>query len=270
MNEENQDSIEQNEAEWQEPPLPEDIIEPDEPAQMSEVGTLGSIFFEPGATFEDLRRKPRFILALLIIVAAFTAFQISFIEKLGMERIMRDRIESNSRAQQMPTDQKEAIIKQQTSPAAKYISFAVTPIALIILFILGGLVYWLGANAMGGEASFLRGVSVWVYSSFPPWLIWSFANILVLFLKSVDNIDLVSGQSGLVSANPNLFLNLKGAPALASLLGSFDLFVIWGWILAAIGLQKVAKLSKGSAWAIVLLVALTYITVSVSWAFIFG
>ncbi len=48
MNEENSNLVEQNEPEWQAPPLPEEIINTEEPAQMSEVATLGNIFFDPG------------------------------------------------------------------------------------------------------------------------------------------------------------------------------------------------------------------------------
>ena len=42
MNEDNRKFVEQNEPEWQAPPLPEEIADDEvEPAQMSEVGTLG-------------------------------------------------------------------------------------------------------------------------------------------------------------------------------------------------------------------------------------
>ena len=73
---------EQNSAEWQAPPPPENIDAP-EAAQMSEVGTLGSIFFEPGATFEDLRRKPRFWMAAVIIALLVTAYAFSLQYKIG-------------------------------------------------------------------------------------------------------------------------------------------------------------------------------------------
>ncbi len=62
----NEDLPNQNqpvEQEWQSPSPPAGNVPVEEPAKMSEVGTLGSIFFEPGATFEDLRRKPRFLMA---------------------------------------------------------------------------------------------------------------------------------------------------------------------------------------------------------------
>ena len=110
MNEENQELVEQNEAEWQSPPLPEDIINAEEPAQMSEIGMLGSIFFEPGATFEDLRRKPRFLIAGFLCILLISLFQMAFIQKLGFENIVKARLESNSRFQQQSEADKQKSI----------------------------------------------------------------------------------------------------------------------------------------------------------------
>ena len=261
MNEENQDqtsefqSVNQpNNTEWQAPP--EQILKTEEPPQMSEVGTLGGIFFEPGKTFEDLRRKPRFILASLIMIVLITMFNFLFINKIGFEQMMRARIESNERVMQMPAEQREAMIAQQSGPIVKAISYAAIPIVTVIIFLIGGLIYWLGANAMGGSATFLRGVSVWVYASFPPTVVSMLANILILFLKSTDDIDIATSQNGLIHANPTFFIDTKASPVLSALLGTFDLFFIWGWVLAAIGLRIVGKISSGAAWAIVLIVAL--------------
>ena len=266
MNEENQELEGRSNLEWQAPPLPEELTHVEEPAQMSEIATLGNIFFEPGNTFEDLRRKPRFILAALISILVVSLFQIMFIQKFGFDRIVKERLESNSRVQQMPEDQKQKLIEQQSGDIAKTISYAAVPVVMVIFFLVGGLIYWLGANAMGGSAGFLQGLSVWTYSAFPPTLISMLANFLILFLKSADEIDLASSQSGLIQANPSFFIG-KGTPVLAALLATFDLFSIWGWILAAIGLRIVGKISTGSAWAIVLIVALLGVAFRVVTAF---
>ncbi len=255
----NQDLPNQNqpvEQEWQAPPPPIDNTPPVEPAQMSEVGTLSSIFFEPGATFEDLRRKPRFLIAGLIMVALFTAFIVAFNSKLGFERIARERLEASSFYQNQSPEQKAKTLEQQTSPIVKGITYAVAPLAFLVTLLIGGLIYWLGANAMGGSATFLRGLAVWVYSGFPPFVVSMLANLLVLFLKSPDDIDIAASQNGLVQASPAFFMNAKTSPVLHAVLGTFDVFLIWGWILAAIGLRIVGKISTGAAWAIVLLVAL--------------
>ena len=94
------------------------------------------------------------------------------------------------------------------------------------------------------------------------------ANFLILFLKSADEIDISSSQSGLIHANPSFFLD-KGSPVLSAVLATFDLFSIWGWILAAIGLKIVGKISSGAAWGIVLIVALIGVAFRVVAALLF-
>lgn len=245
--------------EWQAPPPPIDNTPAVETPQMSEVGTLGSIFFEPGATFEDLRRKPRFAMAMVICIVVFMMFSFAFVSKVGYERIARERLESSSFYQNQPPDAQQKMVEQQGGPIAKYISFALTPVFLLAMFFIGGLLYWGGANAMGGSMSFLRGVAVYTYSSFPPWVVSMLANLLILFLKSPDDIDAVTGQQqGLIQANPSFFIDAKATPVLAAVLGTFDVFLIWGWILAVIGLRIVGKISTGAAAAIVIILALIF------------
>jgi hypothetical protein len=244
--------------------------EPGDPAEMSEAATLGNIFFEPGRTFEDLRRKPRWILAGLVIIIAISAFNFLFIQKLGYESIVKARIESNESVQKMPADQRQQIIDQQSGGVWKVIGYVAPAIVMVVIFLLGGLIYFLGANAMGGSAGFFHGVSVWVYSWLPPFVVSILANLVVLLIKSAEEIDIVASQSGLVQANPSFFIDTKAMPVLAAILSTFDLFAIWGWILAAIGLQKVGRISSGAAWAIVLMLGLAGVAAKVVAALVFG
>ena len=271
MNEDLPNPNQPPENDWQAPPIPEQILKNDEPAQMSEVGTLGSIFFEPGATFEDLRRKPRFLLAGLIMIVLIGVFNVLLVQKVGFERMARERLESSSFYQNQSPEQKAATLRMQTSPVFEYINYTLVPIAVLISFLIGGLIYWLGANAMGGTATFARGLSVWIYSSFPPIVVSMLASMLVLFLKSVDDIDIIAASQGsLIQASPAFFIGAKNSPVLSAVLGTFDVFFIWGWILAAIGLRVVGKISSGAAWAIVLLVALLNVAYRVIAAYFSG
>jgi hypothetical protein len=171
-----------------------------------------------------------------------------------MKRFAEEQLEKSPQAASMKPEQKQQAVEINLTifKVVKYL----LPLFVIIGFAIGGLVYWLAIKAMGGSANFLHAVSIWVYASFPPTVVAMLANILILFLKSVDDIDFAEGQRGLVHANPSFFIDGKTMPVLATVLGTFDLFLIWGWILAAIGLKKVGKLSGGSAWAIVLIIAL--------------
>lgn len=257
--EERETKIVSKSDDWQAPPPPmqSDAVEVREQPQMSEVATLGNIFFEPGRTFEDLRRKPRFILATILICILTTGFLFIFTQRMGEDRYRRffaEQIEKNPQAGSLNAEQKQQSINLQFT-ITKVISYAL-PIFIIIGMLIGGLIYWGAGKAMGGSLSFWHGVSVWVYSSFPVAIVSLIANLIVLFLKSTDEIDIAASQRGLVHANPSFFIDGKEAPVLATLLGTFDFFAIWGWVLAAIGLQKVAKISSGAAWSIVLIMAL--------------
>lgn len=252
---------EQNPVEWQAPPPPE-AIKAEEPPQMSEAATLGNIFFEPGRTFEDLRRKPRFILASVIICLLTTGFLFTFMQKMGEDRYRRffaEQIDKSPQAGSLSSEQKQQSINLQLT-ITKYITY-ILPVLILAGLAMGGLVYWLAGKAMGGSLNYLHGVSVWVYASLPIVVVSILANFIVLFLKSADEIDIAASQRGLISANPSFFIDGKEMPVLATLLGTLDFFQIWGWILAAIGLQRVARISSGSAWGIVLILAL----VSLAW-----
>jgi hypothetical protein len=245
---------EPNSANWTAPPPPEKI-EPREQAQMSEVGTLGSIFFEPGRTFEDLRRKPRFIFAAIIIALLVTAYSFGLQYKIG-ESGMRSFLaeQTDKRAPNLTSEQKATQVDFQMK-ISKFTRFAV-PIFILIGMLIGGLLYWGGAKAFGGDGGFLHGLSVFTYSSLPPAVVGMIANFIVMALKSADDIDLALSQRSLLNANLGFLVNGHSTPVLATLLSTIDLFAIWGWILAAIGLRITNRLSKGSAWAVVIIIAL--------------
>jgi hypothetical protein len=67
-----------------------------------------------------------------------------------------------------------------------------------------------------------------------------------------------------------VLVDLKASPVLGSLLSSFDLIAFYGLFLAALGLRKAAKMSSGSAWAIVLTIWSIGVIVRLAFAAITG
>jgi hypothetical protein len=96
------------------------------------------------------------------------------------------------------------------------------------------------------------------------------ANFLVLIFKSADEIDLAASQRGVIHANPGILLDGKAMPVLTTIVSTLDLFMIWGWVLAAIGLRITNRLSTGSSWAVVILIALIGLVFRVVGAFFSG
>lgn len=246
---------EPNSPQWTPPPPPERIVADEQP-QMSEMATLGNIFFEPGRTFEDLRRKPRFIAATLVMAVLISAFSFGLYYKVGDEK-MQDFIaaEVDKSSTSMSSEERASGIRvgMIIATVIRYI----LPIIIILGLLLGGLVYWLASKAFGGSGGFLHALSTWVYASFPPTIVAMIGNFVALAFKNVDDIDIASTQSagGLLPSSLAALVDAKTMPLIAAPLSMFDLFMIWGWALAIIGLQKTMRLSSGSAWAITLILA---------------
>jgi Yip1 domain len=248
----------------------QDVIESSQSPKMSLIATLFGIFMEPGKTFTALRQKPKFLVAGLLITLMFLVFQFCFIQKIGFKNLVKTEISRNTMMESVPREQKDKMIEQQSSPMFEYLRYASLPIVFGIMFLIGGLIYWLAGNAMGGSMTLSRGVSTWVYSSFPPLICFMILNIIVLFIKSVGDIDPLLGQKGLIQANPAMLLDGKSMPVLATLLGSIDLFQIWGVVLAAIGLKFMGNIASGSAWSIVLILWLIGLSAKVLASFFLG
>ena len=256
-------------AEWQTPPPPE-IIERDEP-QMSELAIIGNIFFEPGRTFEDLRRKPRFIIATVIVSLLIASYGLILAAKVGdagIRQFIVEQLDKNPRAVAMDSGTKaKAVDMQMTiSKAGRFAS----PVLIAAVMAIGGLFYWVAAKVFGGTGGFLHCWSVFVYSALPPTVISMIGNFIVLFFKSANEIDLATSQRGVIHANLAALMDGRSAPVLATLIGTIDLFMIWGWILAAIGLRITNKISSASAWAVVIIFALIGVFLRVVGAFFSG
>jgi hypothetical protein len=272
MSEQNSPGLEPNAGGFQPPPPPplpnkERLDGP----SLSTGETLTGIFFEPGRVFESFRPKPRFLVAGIIIIVAVMAFTATFYARMGFEEVMRAAIEESPQAANLSPEQKEGAIRFWTGPIGKAVAI-ISPVFAIPIFIAAGAaLYLLGVMAMGKSTTYSRTLAVWAYSSMPPILIAMLLNIVLVFIKQVEGAELVqASRRGLVRANLSFLVNPAENPVLATLLGAFDVFAFYGLFLAALGLQKVARLTQGSAWGIVLVLWIIGLVIKLAFSAISG
>lgn len=255
-------------GQWQAPPRGNS--DSDGP-QMSEFGTIAGIFFEPGRTFESLRHKPRFVLATVIVSLLLAAYGFALAYKVGdagVRQFIVEQMDKSPRTSGMSSDEKAKVVDMQMT-FSKIGRFA-SPIFIAIFMVIGGALYWVAGKLFGGSGNFLHGWSVFVYSALPPVVVGTIANFIVMAFKSANEIDLATSQRTLIQASPAILMDGKSAPVLATLVGTLDLFMIWGWVLAAIGLKITNRISSASAWAIVLIFALVGLMFRVVFAYVGG
>jgi hypothetical protein len=222
---------------------------------MSTPETLSGIFFEPGRTFEALRARPRFLVAALIVVVAFMAFYLTYTQRVGYDQIVDSELAVARKSNPNMTDEQAAAgARIQKGPIVKAIRLGSPFIGFAVVFAAGAGLYLLGAMLMGGALSYKQALAVWTYSTMPPLLLLTLLNFVLLFASPPeDAAEIVQGaQRGLARANIGALVDGSAHPVLATALGSLDILTFYGLFLAALGLRKVGRLKKGSAWTIVL------------------
>ena len=237
---------------------------------MSTPETLANIFFDPGATFEALRARPRFLAAALLMVGLALLGATLLFQRVGFDKMVRQAMESNPRAQQMSAEDKERAIEMQSRPVFRYIFQTAPAVGVAIMIAAGAGLYLLGAMLMGGRMGYRQALSVWTYSSFAPTLLQSILTIVLLYVKSPDDLDFSRPGAGLLVTNVGAFLGSDSSAVLRAALSWFDLFTFYGMYLAATGLRVVGRLSSGAAWTVVLGLWLLCVLFAVARAAVFG
>jgi Yip1 domain len=240
---------------------------------MSTPQTLSGIFFEPSATFDSLRVRPRFLVAGLVAILIFMASYLTYVQRIGYNEIIDAEISEARKANTDMTDEQAAQgAAIQKGPIVKTIRMASPLIGFAIVFAAGAGIYLLGVSLMGGTISYKQALSVWVYSSLPPLILMVVLNLLLMFLNPPEGAsEIVQGaQRGLVHANAGALVDGSAHPVLATALGSLDILSFYGLFLAALGLRKLGRLKSGSAWTVVLLLWGVGVVVRLGLAVAFG
>jgi uncharacterized membrane protein len=228
---------------------PEVYIPEPEPKKMSEVARIGGVLFEPGKTFDDIARKPTWIVPLAMVIVVVLAMFAVFSQRVGWERMVRHQFEMSSRAAQMDPAQREQAIQMQTRFAGPFSVGGVILGIPIVDLIWAALLFGIVKGIMNAPVRYKQVFAALVWAGIPG-VISTILTIAVLYLKNPDDFNL---QNPLVF-NPGALMDpTTSSKFVYSLASSLDLFMIWMLILVGIGLKAAGgrKLSTGGAMSAV-------------------
>jgi hypothetical protein len=243
------------------------IPAPEAQASISPFGRIIGVFFSPGKTFEDIVRKPSWMLPVLLCTILSVAVSFSINQRINWREFMAQQIEKSPRAASMSADQKQ----QQIEGGAKFtppFTYAIGLLGPGLFVLIIGLVMW-GAYSLLGGASTNFSTAIGITShAFLTGLVSSPLFILILYLKPYGTADLDNP----VAANLAALLPDESAKWLVALCKSFDLFTFWTLILLAIGFAAVnpKKLKGAKSFTIAFSVWAAFVVCRVGWAFIFS
>lgn len=228
----------------------------DEPP-ISPLETLAGIFYEPSRVFRNLRSHPRWLAPFLVIAIMNAAYTAAFVQRLTAERIVDHTFEKMEQSPIKPPPEQMAKAKEDALQAAKQPiqrvqTAAKSFVGLFVLIAFLAALYLLGILVFGGRINYWQAFAATLYSLVPVVILGKGLSLVILFIKSPEDIHPILGQETLVQDN----LGVLFAPAehpvffvLASTIGVLSLYGLW---LRAKGLQHAGiKVSSSAAWGTV-------------------
>lgn len=247
--------------------------------RMSTAGSLVNIFFSPGEVFQNLRRHPRFLAAILLMSVMSAVFFNLFLYRLTPERVVNYTIDktlempmlaNNEDARKQVEAGRGDALEQNKNPVLRAGQAVNSFIGQIFLYSFFALIFFLFALAMGGQMNFWQAFSAAVYAAFPVAVIRFIIGTIILFVKNPEDIHPILGQSTLVQDNLSFLVNPGESAVLFVLLGSFSLLMFYWLWMNATGIKNAGeKVTPTIAWSATLTLFFIFILLGVvsAWAF---
>ncbi len=240
---------------------------PETPQHIGAFGRIIGAIINPRPTFEDIARKPSWLLPLLLLIILSLSITYIFGKRVGWRAFMEKQLAQNSRVQQLTPEQREQTLETQVkvAPIIGYV-FGVIGFPIIVLVIAA---IFMGIfNATSSAAlDFKTSLGV-ITHSYMPFVIASILGVLILCLKPPDQIDL----QNLVASNAGTFLSSDAPKWLLSLCTSLDIFTFWvlGLMAFAYSAVRPKKIKFGSALTWIVGIWVVFVLVKVGVAAIFS
>lgn len=210
------------------------------------LANLMDIYFSPGEAFQNLLRKPAFLVPMALHLALSLGFTAIWLQKTDGKAFIKARMEESGRMDKIPAERLDEILSTQARyfPAIAWGGGALGP--PLVVLILAGVFLFVYRFFYSSEVSFSQSLTI-VASTFAALALISTPLVLgVLALKG----DWTIAPQEALQANLSLLLEKQTASKpLWTLLASLDLFVFWVIFLLAAGFGAASKRNWSGALA---------------------
>ena len=235
-------------------PLPQTTGAEEPP--LSALQKLTGIFYEPTRVFKNLRVHPHWLAALLVLGSVNAIYTAAFVQRLTPEYIVEFQMEKLADSPIKPPPErmeaaKENALQQAKQPIQRIQTAAKSFVAVFVLasFVTG--LCLLGVLAFGGRINFWQAFVAVLYAYVPIAVISKLLSLVILYIKSPDDIHPVLGAETLVRDNLGVLFAPAEHPALYVLGSTIGVLSFYGLWLRARGLANAGqKVSSSAAWGV--------------------
>jgi hypothetical protein len=245
--------------------------EPNGQAMMSPFGRMIGVFFSPKPTFEDIARRPNWIVPMLVLMLVYAGLNIALVRRADWVEVSKDQIAKSKFASrqidQLPEDQKSRAF-QQAAERAKITRYVRAVIGWPMLLLFISALYFGAFKLIGGaRTNFRTAFAVTTFAHLPMGLRELIA-IPVTFLKDPASID----PENFLASNPAAIFGSDLPTWQTVPLAFLDVFGLWALLLMAIGFSATdpKKLPFGKSLGIVASITLAFLLFFTTLAWVFS
>ena len=227
-------------------------------APMSPVQKLLGIFYEPSNVFRDLRAHPRWLAPYVVVTILSLVYTIAFTQRLTPEKIVNYRVDKVAEMPAPftpPPDRIETMrtdgVDELKNPVRRVGSVISLFVAVFCFTAIVSALYMLGTLAFGGRMNFWQVLSTLFYAAVPIIVIQKLLGLVLLYLKSPDDIHPILGQETLVQDNLGVLFSPANHPVIFVLATAIGILSFYGLWLKATGLKNAGtRVSSNTAWGV--------------------
>jgi len=226
-----------------------------EPAKTGELSAAAAsrivrAFSSPTQAFAELASSPTWLLALLVIVALAFAGHFMIAPRIDFEATLRAAIAENPQtAERLPEDRIAETAAAQAK-VARIWGYTIPVTVPVMMLVIAG-VYFLGLKVAGSTAEFRSVFSGVLHATLPSSAV---SGLLLSVVASRRGSFAAQDIESMLKSNVGAFLDPETPEFFLKIARSIDIFNIWLWILLALALASVGKVSRKTAAAVVAVV----------------
>jgi hypothetical protein len=208
---------------------------------MSFMQRLMGVCFEPRRTFEDISRRPTWIVMFIIVCVLAMAVNYALVTVMDHETLMRKSLAMNPLTRSMSEEQIQQVVSRPQGAFSRFSGLVFAPVGVLVTYALIAGVFLLVFVLMGATLTFKRSLVAVVWGMAPPGIILTALSLVFMFVKDPADIEL--NPAGNVASNLGLLVSDKEHPVINSLLSSIDVFSFWTIFLLSVAFAALSNRS---------------------------
>lgn len=231
------------------------------PPSQNSFARMAGVLFTPSETFEDIARKPDFVVPLLLILIIGYVCTILMVPHMDWNAVAEQQAQVMKKQNPNIKDADIERIGKMTKAFGSVMAY-VSPLLGVLWYLIVALVLFGAFRLMGGEGTFKQAFSATLYAWIP---LVIFSIILTVVAVTQGTIDPTTMATA-VKSNPAFLVDMKEQPVLFALLSALDLFTLWTIALLITGFAALSKKKWANSAAIVVSLWLIMVVIRVGLA----